>query len=182
MTADTLRSEAARVKADAAAVRMAADLSGLLVRLRKARLVREDDLKRALVDVLDETDVELALPARAVLVLHTLCNRVVAAEVHAPAADTPQEHLDAALSITVVCLGECRAAQLRLVYGHKTVFTLDRDFERALRAFFIWRWPQTPKGINARSSAGRFLIWYSMPKYCIAVLTAAFWLPLPRRR
>ena len=115
---------AARVKADAAAVRMAADLSGLLVRLRKARLVREDDLKRALVHV-----------------LHTLCNRVVAAEVHAPAADAPQEHLDAALSITVVCLGECRAAQLRLVYGHKTVFTLDRDFERALRAFFICAGP-----------------------------------------
>ena len=132
---------AARVKADAAAVRMAADLSGLLVRLRKARLVREDDLKRALVHVLHETDVELALPARAVLVLHTLCNRVVAAEVHAPAADAPQEHLDAALSITVVCLGECRAAQLRLVYGHKAVFTLDRDFERALRAFFICAGP-----------------------------------------
>ena len=126
---------AARVKADAAAVRMAADLSGLLVRLREARLVREDDLKRALVHV------ELALPARAVLVLHTLCDRVVAAEVHAPAADAPQEHLDAALSITVVCLGECRAAQLRLVYGHKTVFTLDRDFERALRAFFICAGP-----------------------------------------
>ena len=39
------------------------------------------------------------------------------------------------------------------------------------------------KAVTAPSSIlSPFLIWYSMPKYCIAVLTAAFWLPLPRRR
>ena len=116
---------------------MAADHSGLLVRLRKVCRVCDDDLKRPLVHVLHETDVELARPARAVLVLHTLCNRIVAAEVHAPAADAPQEHFDAALGVAVSRLGEFRAAQLRLVYGHKAVFALDRDFERAFRAFFI---------------------------------------------
>ena len=120
---------------------MATDLSGLLVRLREARLVREDDLKRALVHVLHEADVELTRSARAVRILHALCDRIVAAEVHAPAADAPQEHLDAALGIAVVRLGEFRAAQLCLVYGHKTVFALDGNFERAFRAFFICAGP-----------------------------------------
>ena len=111
------------------------------MRLREARLVREDDLKRALVHVLHEADVELTRSARAVRILHALCDRIVTAEVHAPAADAPQEHLDAALGIAVVRLGEFRAAQLCLVYGHKTVFALDGNFERAFRAFFICAGP-----------------------------------------
>ena len=120
---------------------MAADFLRLLMRLREVGFITNDNFKRALIHILHELHVKFAFAAHAVFVLHTLCDRVVAAEVHAPAADAPQEHLDAALSITVVCLGECRAAQLRLVYGHKAVFTLDRDFERALRAFFICAGP-----------------------------------------
>ena len=110
---------------------MAADLSGLLVHLREARLVREDDLKRALVHVLHEADVKFALSARAVLVLHTLGNRIITAQVDFPAANAPQEHLHKALDKARIRLGKFRAAQLRLKHGNKAVFALHGDFERA---------------------------------------------------
>ena len=133
---------AARVKADAAAVRMATDLSGLLVRLREARLVREDDLKRrSYTSCMKPTSNSRVPPAR-----YASCMRFAIAS--SPQRYTRQpptlhrEHLDAALGIAVVRLGEFRAAQLCLVYGHKTVFALDGNFERAFRAFFHMRWPR----------------------------------------
>ena len=128
---------AARVKADAAAVRMAADLSGLLVGSREMSLVGNYDLKGTLIDILHKADVKFPLPTRAVFVLHTLCDRVVAAEGNFPAADAPEKHLDKALCVTVVGFGKFRTAELCFKHGGQTVFAFDCDFERAFRACLI---------------------------------------------
>ena len=147
---------AARVETDTAAVRMAAGFSGLLVRLREVCRVCDDDLKRPLVHVLHKTDVELALPARAVLVLHTLCNRVVAAQIYAPAADAPQKQLDHTLGIAVICLGKFRAAQLHLADGYKAVFAFNGDFERAVCVRLIRTGPDA-EGNKSRIQRGQVL-------------------------
>ena len=110
---------------------MAARFFRLLVRGREVRLVRNHDLKGSLIDILHKADVKFPLSARAVCVLHLLRNRVVAAEIHAPAADRPEEHLHKALDKAHIRLGKFRAAQLRLKHRNKAVFALHGDFERA---------------------------------------------------
>ena len=116
---------------------MTADLSGLFANLREVRFIGDDDLKGSLIDVLHKADVKFSLPARAIFVLHPLCDRVVAAEVHAPAADTPEKHLDKALCITVVGFGKFWAAESRFKYGDQTVFAFDSDPERLSSVFQI---------------------------------------------
>ena len=109
---------------------MTAGLSGLLVGSGKVRFVRNHDLKGSLIDILHKADVEFPLPTRAVFVLHTLCDRVVAAEGNFPAADAPEKHLDKALCVTVVGFGKFRTAELCFKHGGQTVFAFDCDFER----------------------------------------------------
>ena len=128
---------AARVKADAAAVRGAAGLSGLLMGSGKMRFVRNHDLKGSLIDILHKADVKFPLPALAVFLLHPLCDRVVAAEGNFPAADAPEEHLDNALCIAIIGLGKFRAAEPRFKYGDQTVLAFDSDPERLSSVFQI---------------------------------------------
>ena len=136
---------AAGVKADAAAVCMTADPSGLFAGSGEMRLVRDYNFKGALIDVLHKADVEFPLPTRAVFVLHTLCDRVVAAEGNFPAADAPEKHLDKALDKAHIRLGEFRAAQLRLKHGNKAVFALHGDFERAGSFFQVGLCPHAER-------------------------------------
>ena len=128
---------AARVKADAAAVRVAARFFRLFVRGREVRFVRNHNFKRPLIDILHKAHVKFARAAHAVCVLHPLCDRVVAAEIHAPAADRPEEHLHKALDKARIRLGKFRAAELRLKHGNKAVFTFDSDPERLSSVFQI---------------------------------------------
>jgi len=116
---------------------MTAGLSGLLVGSGKVRFVRNHDLKGSLIDILHKADVKFPLPARAVCVLHLLRNRVVAAEIHAPAADRPEEHLHKALDKARIRLGKFRAAEPRFKYGDQTVLAFDSDPERLSSVFQI---------------------------------------------
>ena len=123
----------------------AADPSGLFAGSGEARLVRDYNFKGALIDVLHKADVEFPLPTRAVFVLHTLCDRVVAAEGNFPAADAPEKHLDKALDKARIRLGKFRAAQLRLKHGNKAVFALHGDFERAGSFFQVGLCPHAER-------------------------------------
>ena len=116
---------------------MAARFFRLFVRGWEVRFVRNHNFKRPLIDILHKADVKFARAARAIFVLHPLCDRVVAAEIHAPAADRPEEHLHKALDKARIRLGKFRAAQLRFKHGNKAVFTLHGDFERAAGFFQI---------------------------------------------
>ena len=110
---------------------MTADPSGLFAGSGETRLVRDYNFKGALIDVLHKADVKFPLPTRAVFLLHTLCDRLVAAEGNFPAADAPEKHLDKALCVTVVGFGKFRTAELCFKHGGQTVFAFDCDFERA---------------------------------------------------
>ena len=107
------------------------------MRLREVGFITNDNFKRALIHILHELHVKFAFAAHAVFVLHTLCDRVVAAEGNFPAADAPEKHLDKALDKARIRLGKFRAAQLRFKHGNKAVFTLHGDFERAAGFFQI---------------------------------------------
>ena len=129
------------VKADAAAVGVAADTDGLFVRFGQVRPATDDDLERDLKHVLHEAHVERAPPVRAVFRLQAPCQRIVAAEPDAKAARAPQKQLHKALDVAVIGLGEILAAQLRLKHGDGPVVALDREGERARRLFFIFPAP-----------------------------------------
>ena len=110
---------------------MTADPSGLFAGSGEMRFVRNHNFKRPLIDILHKAHVKFACAAHAVCVLHPLCDRVVAAEIHTPAADRPEEHLHKALDKARIRLCKACAAQLRFKHGNKSVFTLHGDFERA---------------------------------------------------
>ena len=116
---------------------MTADPSGLFAGSGEMNLVRDYNFKGSLIDVLHKADVKFSLPARAIFVLHPLCDRVVAAQVHTPAADAPQKHFYIAFSVTVVGFGKFWAAESRFKYGDQTVFAFDSDPERLSSVFQI---------------------------------------------
>ena len=128
---------AARVKADAAAIRVAANFTRLLMRLREMCFIAEHDLKRPLIHVLHKTGIKGALAGLRVFRLHLRSQRIIAAKIHAPAADGPEQHFDHTLGIAIVCLGKFRAAQLGLIDRHKAVLALDSDFEGLVCALEI---------------------------------------------
>lgn len=116
---------------------MTADPSGLFAGSGEMNLVRDYNFKGSLIDVLHKADVKFPLPARAIFILHPLCQCVVTTEIDAPAADAPEKHLDKALCITVVGFGKFWTAESRFKYGDQTVFAFDSDPERLNSVFQI---------------------------------------------
>ena len=123
---------AAGVKADAAALGVAADGLGRV--LRRGQDIHRDDLEGVLIDVGHKVKVKLTLAALAVDILQIAVQLLVALDIDAKAALHPQQRLDKPLDVVVVGLAQRLGAVDEGVHrGHLAAAALHSDADGLFR-------------------------------------------------
>ena len=120
---------AAGVKADAAAVQVAADGLGLLVGGGEVLLGAEHDLEAPLEDVVHKVPVEVPDAAGHIGLLQLFRGLLAAADGDPPAAHAPEQELDGALHEAVVGLGKALVPEEGLKDGNAPVVPLHGHLE-----------------------------------------------------
>ena len=147
---------AARVKADAAAVRVTADVDGQLIGGGEVVLRADDDLQGALEHIELEARVKFPCAAGTVSVPNLRGDRIVALKIDTEAASRPEKHFDEPLCKSYVRGSESFAAQARLIDGDLAVIAFDSDLERAICFFQIRLCPHA-EGNEPRIERGHIL-------------------------
>ena len=154
MTAETFRSG---VKADAAAVHVAAHGLRHLVG-RRAFLQRQiQDFQIPLVELIDKGVVKVPLPLGGVGLLQPLGQLAAAADGHPESAGGPEQELDVPLYIPVVSLGHLRGAVNEGVMDRNPALIPLQSDGQGLFGIFQVGFPPYAKGNKGRIQLGGVL-------------------------
>ena len=136
---------------------MSADGDRGLVGLGTVLYGAVDDLKGHLVDILHELDIKFSLALESVGLLQPLCQRGVAADIDAEAADGPEQEFDVPLHIAVIRLPQgLGSVNFRVMHGDLALVALDGDGQGLFRALFVGVDPDA-EGNEVAVQAGEIL-------------------------
>ena len=135
---------AARVKADAAAIHMAAHGLRHLIGSGAGFQRQIQDLQVPLIELVDKSEIKLALTLGGVSLLQPLRQFAAATDGNPEAAGRPEQELDIALYIPVIRLGHFRSAvDAGMMHGNTALVTLYRNGNGLLGVLQIGRAPNT---------------------------------------
>ena len=148
---------AAGIKADPAAVGVAADGTGGFVRSGAFAQGQIQNLQRTLVELLEEIKVESTLALRGVCSLKLFGDVAAAADIHFETADGPQQELHIAFHEAIVSGSHfCRAVDFRVADGDEAFVPLNSDGNILGGTLFVFVHPNT-KGNEAGIQLGAVL-------------------------